>query len=160
MFGLFKKKEQTIYAPISGTLHTLEEVPDPVFSQRMMGEGVAIQPIEGRVVAPFDGEIVNVASTKHAVGLRNKEGLELLIHVGLETVTLKGEGFEVYVNAGEQVKAGQLLLMFDLASIASKAKALISPVVITNQAEIQKELTISEEREVTAGETVLITVTD
>lgn len=160
MFGLFKKKEQTIYAPISGTLHTVEEVPDPVFSQKMMGEGVAIQPVEGIVVAPFDGEVVNVASTKHAVGLRNKEGVEILIHVGLETVALKGEGFKAYVDAGEKVRVGQRLLTFDLEAIGSKVKALISPVVIPNLADIQKQVTISEEREVTAGKTVIITVTD
>ena len=79
-------KEETIMAPLTGTVVQLEEVPDPVFSQKMLGDGIAIMPTDGIVVAPFDGEIVQLFPTKHAIGLRGKSGLEVLIHIGLETV--------------------------------------------------------------------------
>src|SRR5699024_3774093 len=99
--NLFKKKEtpkeEQIIAPLSGKVKQLEEVPDPTFSEKMMGEGIAIEPDEGLVVAPFDGEIIQVFPTKHAIGIQGESGLEILIHIGLETVSLKGEGFEVFV---------------------------------------------------------------
>src|SRR5699024_6172205 len=92
--NLFKKNQGAqLHAPVSGKVVPLEEVPDHVFSEKMMGEGIAVHPSEGTIVAPFDGEIVQIPETKHAVGLKDKDGNEVLIHIGLETVGLKGEGF-------------------------------------------------------------------
>ena len=106
MFSLFKKKEKTnIVAPISGELIELEKVKDPVFAKKMMGDGFAI--------APTDAEIVSLPSTKHAVGLRNREGQEILIHIGIDTVDLKGNGFTSYVSQDDYVHQGEKLISVD-----------------------------------------------
>ncbi len=132
----FGKKEEIktveLYAPITGTAVTLENVPDPVFSQKMMGDGFAIDPTEGLAVSPVAGEIVQVFPTKHAIGIRAKNGAEILIHIGLETVSLSGEGFETFVKEGDKVKVGDKLVSFDLDIIKSKAKSTITPIIITN----------------------------
>ncbi|MEZ0117883.1 PTS sugar transporter subunit IIA [Heyndrickxia coagulans] len=134
MFKLFQKKpkEERIFAPVRGQVVAIEEVPDPTFSEKMMGDGIAIKPTEGLLVAPFDGEVVQVFPTKHAIGLRGASGLELLIHIGLETVTLNGEGFETAVKAGDKVKKGDTLITFDLALIQEKATDTITSIVVTN----------------------------
>ncbi|TCP24849.1 PTS system IIA component (Glc family) [Scopulibacillus darangshiensis] len=127
-----KQTEEHILAPVGGEVVAIEEVPDPTFSQKMMGDGVAIKPNEGKVVAPFDGEIMQLFPTKHAVGIKGKSGLEVLIHIGLETVSLDGEGFEGHVTAGDKVRAGDTLVTFDLGMIKEKAADTITPIVITN----------------------------
>ncbi|UOB78919.1 PTS glucose transporter subunit IIA [Bacillus sp. ZJS3] len=133
LFGLGSKtNEETIVAPLTGAVKNIEEVPDPVFAGRMMGDGVAIDPTEGVVVSPVDGEIVQLFHTKHAVGIKAKNGTEILIHVGLETVKMEGEGFEAHVSEGQAVKAGDKLISFDLELIREKAKSIITPIVITN----------------------------
>lgn len=100
MFRLFRKREEVIVSPLTGNVRSLENVPDPVFAQKMMGDGFAIEPTDGVVVSPIHGEVVQVFPTKHAVGLRSDQGLEILIHVGIDTVHMHGEGFEAYVKAG------------------------------------------------------------
>ncbi|ANC10677.1 MULTISPECIES: PTS sugar transporter subunit IIA [Bacillus cereus group] len=133
LFGLgSKSNEETIVAPLTGAVKNIEEVPDPVFAGRMMGDGVAIDPTEGVVVSPVDGEIVQLFHTKHAIGIKAKNGTEILIHVGLETVKMEGEGFEAHVSEGQAVKAGDKLISFDLELIREKAKSTITPIVITN----------------------------
>ncbi|PFI80563.1 PTS sugar transporter subunit IIA [Bacillus cereus] len=133
LFGLGSKtNEETIVAPLTGAVKNIEEVPDPVFAGRMMGDGVAIDPTEGVVVSPVDGEIVQLFHTKHAIGIKAKNGTEILIHVGLETVKMEGEGFEAHVSEGQVVKAGDKLISFDLELIREKAKSTITPIVITN----------------------------
>lgn len=133
LFGLGSKTNaETIVAPLTGEVKNIEEVPDPVFAGRMMGNGVAIDPTEGVVVSPVDGEIVQLFHTKHAVGIKSKNGTEILIHVGLETVTMAGEGFEAHVAEGQTVKVGDKLISFDLELIREKAKSTITPIVITN----------------------------
>ena len=107
----------------------LGEVPDPVFSQKIVGDGMAVIPSEGKLLSPVDGEIVSVADTKHAYGLRTAEGLELLIHVGLETVHLNGECFQVFVKPGDKVKAGDLLAEVDLAYLKERGINPITPVL-------------------------------
>lgn len=134
---LFGKKEEPVktvqlLAPLSGTAVQLNSVTDPVFSEKMMGDGLAIEPDEGIVVSPVDGEIMQVFPTKHAVGIRAKNGAEILIHIGLETVSLKGEGFETYVKQGDTVKAGDKLVTFEMNIIKEKAKSAITPIIITN----------------------------
>ncbi|NEX94013.1 glucose PTS transporter subunit IIA, partial [Caulobacter sp. 17J65-9] len=119
-------------APLKGWVAPLSEAPDAVFAEGMMGDGLAIDPTGSTLHAPCDGEVVSVARTRHAVTLRAANGAEILMHVGLETVALGGEGFEAHVADGQAVKAGDPLLSFDLDLLARKAKSLLTPVVITN----------------------------
>ena len=129
------KNGEMIKAPIKGKVIAIEEVPDPVFAQKMMGDGCAIVPEDGKIYAPFDATIEMIAPTKHAVGLKSKDGLEVLIHYGLETVELKGEGFTFHVKEGQEVKAGDLLYEADFDVFNEKKINLITPVVITSQLE-------------------------
>lgn len=156
---LFGKKETslTIMSPITGKVVKIEDVPDQVFSQKMIGDGIAIEPSEGIVVAPIDGEIVQIFPTNHAVGIRGKDGLEILIHIGMDTVAMAGEGFKGHVVQGDQVTAGDKLVSFDLNLIREKAESIISPVVITNFEAIAS-LTKTEEIAVNRGESVLLQV--
>lgn len=161
-FNLFKKekKELQIYAPVSGKIIPIEEVPDPVFCQKMMGEGVAVIPTDGNIHAPVDGEVIQVAPTKHAVGILAKDGTEILIHVGLETVSLQGEGFQVAVQTGDKVLAGQLLIEVDWEYIKTHAKSTVTPIVITNSLEGDKQYIITEEKDSIQGKTVILTSSD
>ncbi|ASN07130.1 PTS system trehalose-specific EIIBC component [Virgibacillus necropolis] len=145
---------EIIYAPLSGEIKKLEAVPDPTFSQKMMGDGLAIEPSDGKVVAPFDGKVVQIFPTKHAVGLESSSGVEVLIHIGLETVSLDGKGFEAHVQQGDLVKAGDALVTFDLAFIKEKAKSTITPVIITNGNALEM-LDKTEDNVVEAGKSVL-----
>ncbi|RZI03180.1 PTS glucose transporter subunit IICBA [Staphylococcus condimenti] len=121
-----------IYAPITGEAVDLSEVPDKVFSAKMMGDGIAIKPETGEVVAPFDGTVKIIFPTKHAIGLESKDGIELLIHFGLETVKLEGEGFEILVKENENIILGQPLMRVDLDYIKEHADDTITPIIITN----------------------------
>jgi len=119
-------------APVAGWALPLAEVPDEVFAGAMLGDGVAIDPTGNELRAPCDGELLSVAPTRHAVTLRTDNGAELLLHVGVDTVGLKGEGFEAHAAAGKRVRAGELLLRFDLDAVARRAKSLVSPLIVTN----------------------------
>jgi len=132
----FRKKEETLLAPLTGKIVEIEQVPDPAFSQKLM-DGVAIDPADGIVVSPVNGEVIQFFHTKHAIGIRSETGLELLIHIGLDTVMMNGEGFVGHVKVGDKVKAGDSLLTFDLALIKEKAASTITPIVITNMDAVQ-----------------------
>ncbi|HKC15160.1 MAG TPA: PTS glucose transporter subunit IIA, partial [Steroidobacteraceae bacterium] len=119
-----------ILAPMDGWCAPLDEVPDEVFAGRMLGDGLAIDPVVGLVTAPCAGEIATVAAGGHAVSIRTAEGIEVLVHVGIDTVQLGGRGFEVLVRQGQSVAAGDALLRFDLDAIARVAKSLMTPIVI------------------------------
>lgn len=149
------KITETIFAPLSGKTTPLENVPDPTFSEKMMGDGLAIEPTDGKVVAPVDGEIILTFPTKHAVGLKSQSGVELLIHVGLETVNMDGAGFEVHVQQGDQVKVGDPLITFDLQLIKEKAASHITPVIITNQ-DVVSSIEKTKDNTVIAGESTLL----
>ncbi|WP_101842279.1 PTS glucose transporter subunit IIA [Halobacillus sp. Marseille-P3879] len=157
---LFGKKsvEENIVAPVSGKVVSLDEVPDPVFSQRMMGDGVAIEPSEGKVVSPVDGEVVQLFPTNHAVGIKTKSGIEVLVHIGLETVAMEGEGFEGHVTTGDKVKAGDHLITFDTDLVNEKAKSTITPMVITNYDDIVEQFNPSYDDAANAGETTVISL--
>jgi len=127
----------TLGAPVAGWLTSVRDVPDPVFSEEMMGVGIAIDPTEGMLVAPCDAEVVLVAPAKHSVTLRTDEGAELLIHIGLETVALEGRGFETHVRNGDRVKAGDRLIDFDLDAVGLEAKSLVTPILLTNGGEFR-----------------------
>lgn len=121
-----------IKSPISGKVIELEKVDDPVFSSGAMGKGIAIEPMDNKVYAPFNGTIEFIAETKHAIGLLSEDGVEVLIHVGMDTVKMQGRGFNVKTSANSKVKAGDLLLEFDKNAIEKEGYSLITPVVITN----------------------------
>jgi phosphoenolpyruvate-protein phosphotransferase len=122
----------TLYSPLRGWCAPLEETPDEVFAQRLLGDGVAIDPTGDTLHAPCDGLVVSVATSRHAVALRADNGAEILLHVGIDTVALGGQGFDALVQVGERVKRGQPLLKFDLDVLARGAKSLITPILITN----------------------------
>lgn len=133
IFGFGKKQNKNEFAcPIKGRVEDLSNTPDEAFAGKMMGDGVVIFPEEGVVYAPSDIEVSFVFPTKHALGLRTEEGLELLIHVGIETVKLDGEGFNVFVKEGDKVKKGDKLMEFDLETITQKASSIATPVIVTN----------------------------
>lgn len=125
-------KEEDFVMPIEGEIIPITEVPDQVFSQKMMGDGFGIIPEKGIVVSPVDGEIINIFPTKHAIGIKSVHGYEILIHIGLDTVKLKGEGFTVSVKDGQKVSKGQELIRFNLDSIKNSVPSTITPVVFTN----------------------------
>ncbi|MCT4663455.1 MAG: PTS glucose transporter subunit IIA [Tissierellales bacterium] len=146
MFKWLKKNNKCeIKSPIKGQFVLLENVPDPVFAQKMVGDGIAIELDENMVKAPIDGEVVNVFPTKHAIGIKNSDGVEMLIHVGLDTVELKGEGFECFVEAGDIISIGQNLLKVDLEYLKKNGKSLISPIIITNMGSFENLRVIQHE---------------
>lgn len=122
----------SIVSPLVGQVKALSEVNDPTFAEGILGKGVAIVPEDGRVYAPCDGTVVSVFDTKHAISFRSEEGVELLIHVGLETVSLKGEHYRPYVGNGQKVKKGELLLEFDLEALKKDGFDPITPVIVVN----------------------------
>jgi sugar PTS system EIIA component len=157
VFKFFKKPKLEIFAPVNGEIIPIEHVPDPVFSEKMMGDGIAIIPSEGNICSPVAGKIIQVAPTKHAIGILAEDGTEILIHIGLETVALKGEGFSVVVNVGDKVSVGQLLITVDLEFIKTNAKSIVTPIVITNSNEGKKQYIHTDEKEGIAGKTVIMT---
>ncbi len=122
----------TVYAPVSGSAFPSEEIPDETFAAGVLGRGVGINPTEGVIVAPFDGEISSVTDTKHAVGVTSPDGMELLIHVGVDTVAMGGDGFQCFVQEGQQVKAGETLITFDREKIAQAGHPDCVVVLVTN----------------------------
>ena len=122
----------TVYAPVPGTAIPSEEIPDETFAAGVLGRGVGINPSEGVVVAPFDGEISSVTETHHAVGVTSPDGMELLIHVGVDTVAMQGDGFRCFVQEGQQVKAGDKLIAFDRDKIAAAGHPDVVVVLVTN----------------------------
>ncbi len=135
MFNFFKKKQDNAFflgAPAKGKAVDLKEVNDPTFSTGMLGQGVAVIPSEGKIYAPADGEIVMVFDTLHAVSMTADNGVEILIHVGLDTVELKGNGFEGHVKAGDKVKKGDLLLTVDLEAVKEAGYDIITPMLVCN----------------------------
>ena len=150
-------KKILFLSPLTGRSVSLEEVPDPVFSQKIIGDGMAVIPSDGRIVSPVDAQVVSVADTAHAYGLKTEDGIELLIHAGLETVSLKGECFKVYVKQGDTVKAGDVLAEMDLKFLEERKLNPITPVLICGGME-GKILVKSQPGQVEAGKSELLTV--
>lgn len=151
-----KKVSEVILAPLTGKAVPLSEVPDPVFSDKVLGDGVAIIPADGKIVSPVDGEISTVAETGHAYGFTSEGGQEILVHVGLETVSLNGECFKVYGKAGDKVKKGDLVAEVDLGYLKEKDINPITPVLLCSDTE-GKELQYGE-GEVEAGKSAVLTL--
>lgn len=147
---------QQITAPLSGDVRHLVEVPDLVFSRKLTGNGIAIKPATNNVISPFDGEVMQLFPTLHAIGIRSTAGIELLIHIGLDTVQLQGEGFEAFVKEGDKITAGQKLIEFDLDFIEKNATSTITPIIMMNGKKF-KELELTKDLEVEAGNSVIFT---
>lgn len=150
-------KQEIIASPMIGQVVKLENVPDELFASGAMGKGIAIDPADGTVVAPAAGEITLVFPTGHAIGMRTENGAEILIHVGMDTVSLAGKGFNTFVQVGDKVDAGQKLLEFDLATIREANLPVISPVIVTNSTEFEDVLTTQDAR-VNIGDYLLTTL--
>ncbi len=148
----------TIIAPLTGEIVALEKVPDPVFAEKIVGDGIAILPDNGKIYSPINGTLVSVAATKHAFGFQSDDGLEMLIHFGLETVGLNGEGFTVHKNEGERVKVGDLIAEVDVDFIKSKNLPTITPVLICAGLEDKTMETASGKVE--AGKDAVLFVTE
>ncbi|MDR1628423.1 MAG: PTS glucose transporter subunit IIA [Oscillospiraceae bacterium] len=126
------KKTKKIFSPMSGKTIPIEKVEDEVFAQKMLGTGIAIVPSEGKLCAPFDAEVVQVFETRHSYTLRASDGLEVLIHIGINTVELAGEGFESYVKEGQKVNSGEILGKVDLVFLKKKGYCVHTPIVFVN----------------------------
>lgn len=165
MFSKWKSKKEEkhaehiieITAPVSGNSVPLSGVPDEIFAGGHMGKGIAIEPIEGKLIAPFDGKVAHVVKTNHAVILEHSSGLQLLLHIGIDTVSLKGNGFVSHIANGDMVKAGQTLIEFDLDAIRAAGLPTITPVIVTSSEEVSREVDCHY-GQVTAGKESILTV--
>jgi PTS system glucose-specific IIA component len=137
MFKLKKQKDILIYSPARGKVVEIDKVPDEVLASRMVGEGIAIIPDNGIIKSPCDGKIIQIFSTNHALGIISEEGLEILIHMGIDTVELKGEGYKRLIEEEQVVKKGDPLMEMDLELIKEKGKEIITPIIITNMEKVK-----------------------
>lgn len=147
-----------VFSPFTGSTVPIEEVPDPVFAEKMLGDGVAVQPAQGTAVAPLDGTITVLHSSGHAFAIQaDNSTLGVLVHIGLDTVKLKGQGFKLHAKVGDRVKAGQPVVEFDLALIAAAGYSALSPVILPDLPDgaVVDKTSISEVR---AGTDVLFTI--
>ncbi|MBO5094443.1 MAG: PTS glucose transporter subunit IIA [Lachnospiraceae bacterium] len=156
--GLFdkilKKKEAEVVSPAAGRCVSIKKVPDPTFGEEIMGKGVAIEPADGKFYAPADGVVSTLFPTLHAIGITTPEGVEILLHVGLDTVKLNGKHFTVHVKQDDQVKKGDLILEADLAAIAAEGYQTITPVLVCNTPDFKEVVPVAE-KDVAAGDVVL-----
>ncbi|MFE8704019.1 glucose-specific PTS transporter subunit IIBC [Cytobacillus sp. FJAT-54145] len=151
-------KDDAFVSPLKGEIKPITEVPDAVFSGKMMGDGFAILPSDGTIVSPVDGKVVNLFPTKHALGILSDSGREILIHVGIDTVNLKGQGFEALVSQDDQVKKGQPLLKVDLDFVKQNAPSIITPIVFTNLDQSEK-VVLNKQGNVELKEENIISIT-
>jgi len=145
MFGFLKRKTREILSPVDGEVVEIERVDDEVFANKMVGDGVAVIPMSDTFCAPIDGVVNKIFSTNHAYSVKSDKDIEVMVHIGLETVALKGEGFERLVNEGERVRAGDPVIRVDLPYISEHARNIITPVVISEESdvkELKKKLTV------------------
>lgn len=145
----------TIFSPLTGKIIPLNQVNDPTFASELMGKGIAIIPTEGKAYAPDDGEVVSLFRTKHAIGFQTDSGVEILIHIGIDTVKLDGQHFQAHVQAGSQVKKGDLLVSFDIEAIKQAGFEVTTPIIITNSDDYQKIQTIHQSETIEKGDVLL-----
>lgn len=150
---MFKTKKITLKTPMNGVLIPIEKVPDPVFAEKMVGDGVSIDPLEGVLRAPCDGVVQNLHGSLHAITLKTPENLEVLLHIGLDTVMLKGEGFKPLVKTGDVVKTGDELIHFDMELVGEKAPSLLTQMVVSSM-DLVKKLKPAKSKQVSSGEVV------
>lgn len=154
MFGWKKSKSGDLLAPVTGELVPLSEVPDEVFAQKMLGDGGAVKMTGGQIVSPADGTVTEVTDTLHAYGITTDSGLDVLVHVGVDTVSLKGEGFTALVKKGDRVSAGQPIANVDLDVLRQHDLPLYTPVIVTNMDAVKTITT--ETGTAQAGQTAML----
>lgn len=152
--GILKKKSIIISAPVNGRCIPLNEIPDETFSQGFLGSGVAIEPTSGKICAPAAGEITAVFPTGHAVGMETPDGVEILIHIGIDTVKLEGKHFQIKAEVGDQVKKGDLLVEVDIAGVKADGFQTVTPVIICNTPDFASVEGITG-KEVASGDDVI-----
>ena len=157
MFDFLKKKDKGIEigSQVNGKAVPISKVSDPTFGEEILGKGVAIQPADGKIYAPADGTIEMLFDTKHAVSMTTTEGVELLVHIGLDTVALKGEHFTAHKENGDAVKKGDLLISVDLEAVKAAGYDVITPMVVCNTSDYQTVEAVTGS-DVNPGDTVLI----
>lgn len=146
--------EGEVLSPIAGKAIPLSEVNDDVFRSELMGKGMAIIPTEGKVVAPFDGKVITVFETKHAITLKGDNGVEVLIHIGMDTVSLKGKHFEAHIQSGQSVKAGDLLITFDKLAIEKEGYETVTPIIVANTPDYSEIIGITS-KEIKCGDRLI-----
>jgi glucose-specific phosphotransferase system IIA component len=137
MFGIFKKKPIGVVSPMDGELVALESINDDVFSKKLVGDGVAIIPSSGTVIAPINGTVTRIFPTKHAFMITSPNGIEVMVHVGLDTVELNGEGFTCLVKEGDRVNQASAILDVDFNFLKAKGKEIVTPIIITSDRDIE-----------------------
>lgn len=135
MLKMFKKKGEPVFQPVAGTVVVLADVPDPVFASGVVGDGFAVDPTEGSFRSPVDGELILLAKTLHAFAVRTDAGAEILVHIGMDTVKLKGAGFTAHRAKGDRVKQGEVIISCDLEQMSAAVPSMVTPVLVTNGAE-------------------------
>lgn len=137
MFGFFKRKIREVYAPVDGEILSLTTVNDEVFSSHMIGDGVAIMPISNKFTAPIEGVVSKIFSSNHAYSIKSDKDLEVMVHIGLDTVSLEGKGFTRIAQEGDRVKVGDVIIEADLAYIASCGKDTVTPIIILEDSDVK-----------------------
>jgi PTS system glucose-specific IIA component len=138
MFGFLKRKVREIKSPVDGQIVALESVDDEVFSQKMAGDGVAVIPMSNVFTAPIDGKITKIFATNHAYSIKSPKDLEVMVHIGLDTVSLDGKGFERLANEGDEVKSGDEIIRVDLEYIKEHAKDIVTPIIISDESDVKE----------------------
>jgi len=136
MFGLFKRKKREVVSPADGQIVDITEVPDEVFANGMVGDGVALKPVGETFCAPIDGVVSKIFPTNHAYTIRSDKDLEVMVHIGLDTVALGGKGFERLASEGMRVTAGTPIIKADLAYLAEHAKDTITPIIVSEESDV------------------------
>ena len=158
LHGLVSDDGIRVYAPVSGKILPIEAVPDVVFSERIAGDGIAIKPEGDKLVAPFDGTIVQVFETNHAFAIRSEKNIEVLVHFGIDTVDLRGKGFKRLAESGQKVHKGDPIIGFNLKELESSAHSTVTPVVISNMGELEIDRLNKADGDAVAGETAVLTL--
>lgn len=143
-----------ICSPLTGQVKDITTIEDDVFSSGMLGQGITIEPTDGQVLSPVDGVVTSVFPTKHAIGVTSDDGVEILIHIGMDTVSLNGEGFESFVKQNDRVHKGDLMLRVDLDKIKAAGLSVITPIVVTNSSSYQA-VKIAANNQVSKGDLIL-----
>ena len=157
LFDIFKKKEKTIvtiYSPMNGKVIELKEVPDEAFAQKMVGDGCAIEPDKGIICSPIDGQLMNIFPTNHAIIFETIDGLEMIVHFGIDTVKLDGKGFQKLREPGP-IKIGDEIVKYDLDDIKDGVPSTRSPIIINNMEKVEKIEILSLEKIVKIGEPIM-----
>jgi PTS system glucose-specific IIA component len=138
VFGFLKRKIREVYAPADGQVVALESVKDDVFSQKMVGDGVAVNPMSNDFTAPIEGVVSKIFPTNHAYSIKSDKDLEVMVHIGLDTVALDGQGFKRIANEGDSVQAGDVIIEADLAYIRQQGKDVMTPVIIMEESDVKE----------------------